>query len=277
MRIGLALGGGAGLGWAHIGVVRALEDAGIEADIITGTSIGSIVGACVAADILDELEQIAREVKIRDMLAMSEFGFKQGSLIGARKIEKRLREHFGYMAIEEMPKPFAAVAADLISGERVVFDRGDVTTALLASSAVPGVLPPVTTGRMLLADGGLVDPIPVTAARELGADIIIAVDLQGDYAQRAVKRGFEPDNERAGKAPVRTARIGIALLLRSLSRVRLEMDRPEHVITPAIGHIDVMDFRRADELITLGRQATEAALPEIIADLEAKGFAIAAS
>lgn len=277
MRIGLALGGGAGLGWAHIGVVRVLEEAGIDPDIITGTSIGSIVGACVAADILDELEEIAREVKIRDMLAMSEFGFKQGSLIGARKIEKRLREHFGYMSIEEMPKPFAAVAADLVSGERVVFDQGDVTTALLASSAVPGVLPPVATGRMLLADGGLVDPIPVTAARDLGADVIIAVDLQGDYAQRAVKRGFEPDNDRAGKAPMRTARLGIALLLRSLSRVRLEADAPDHVITPAIGHIDVMDFRKANELIALGRQATEAALPSILEDLEARGYAVAAS
>ncbi|WP_162139668.1 patatin-like phospholipase family protein [Kordiimonas gwangyangensis] len=277
MRIGLALGGGAGLGWAHIGVVRVLEEAGIDPDIITGTSIGSIVGACVAADILDELEEIAREVKIRDMLAMSEFGFKQGSLIGARKIEKRLREHFGYMSIEEMPKPFAAVAADLVSGERVVFDQGDVTTALLASSAVPGVLPPVATGRMLLADGGLVDPIPVTAARDLGADVIIAVDLQGDYAQRAVKRGFEPDNDRAGKAPMRTARLGIALLLRSLSRVRLEADLPDHVIAPAIGHIDVMDFRKANELIALGRQATEAALPSILEDLEARGYAVAAS
>ncbi|WP_417448792.1 patatin-like phospholipase family protein [Kordiimonas sp.] len=277
MKIGLALGGGAGLGWAHIGVVRVLEEAGIHPDVISGTSIGSIVGACVAADILDELEQIARDVKIRDMLAMSEFGFKQGGLIGVRKIEKRLREHFGVMTIEEMPKPFVAIAADLISGERVVLKKGDVATALMASSAVPGVLPPVATGRMLLADGGLIDPIPVSAARELGADIVIAVDLQGDYAQRAVKRGFEPDNDRAGRAPMRTARLGIALLLRSLSRVRLEADKPDHIIAPAIGHIDVMDFRKANELIALGRLATEAVLPDILAGLGARGYEVAAS
>ncbi|WP_417463785.1 patatin-like phospholipase family protein [Kordiimonas sp.] len=277
MRIGLALGGGAALGWAHIGVVRALEEEGIKADIVTGTSIGSIVGACVAADLLNELEEIARDVTLKEMLLMSEFGFNQGSLIGVRKIEKRLRDHFGLLTIEEMPKPFAAVAADLYTGERVVFDAGDVVTALRASSAVPGVLPPVATGRMLLADGGLVDPIPVEAARDLGADIIIAVDLQGDYGARAARQGFEAHNDKAGKAPMKTARIGVAMLLRSLSRARLELDRPDHIISPAIGHIDVMDFRRADELIALGRHATKLALPEIIDDLERKGASFAAS
>ncbi|WP_417460850.1 patatin-like phospholipase family protein [Kordiimonas sp.] len=277
MRIGLALGGGAALGWAHIGVVRALEEEGIHADIVTGTSIGSIVGACVAADLLDELEEIARDVTLKEMLLMSEFGFKQGSLIGVRKIEKRLRDHFGLLTIEEMPKPFAAVAADLYTGERVVFDAGDVVTALRASSAVPGVLPPVATGRMLLADGGLVDPVPVQAARDLGADIIIAVDLQGDYGARASRKGFEVHSDKAGKAPMKTARLGVFMLLRSLSRARLELDRPEHIISPAIGHIDVMDFRRADELIALGRHATKLALPEIIDDLEQRGASFAAS
>ena len=266
-RIGLALGGGAGLGWAHIGVVRALEAEGIHADMVSGTSIGSIVGACVAADILDDLEAIAREITLRDMLQMSEFGFNQGSLIGGRKIEKRLREHFGTMLIENMPKPFAAIAADLYSGDRVVFDRGDVVTALQASSAVPGVLPPVATGRMLLVDGGLVDPVPVAAVRDLGADLIIAVDLQGDYEARATHQGFHIGNSRTSRAAVKTARIGVALLLRSLSRTRLKLDRPDHMIAPAIGHIDVMDFRRAEELITLGEKAAKEALPGILAAL----------
>lgn len=270
MKIGLALGGGAGLGWAHIGVIRALQAEGIEADIISGTSIGSIVGACVAADILDELEALARDVSLKDMLQMSEFGFSQGSLIGATKIERRLREHFGVLTIEEMPKPFAAVAADLYSGERVVFDEGDVVTALRASSAVPGVLPPVETNRMMLVDGGLIDPVPVGAARDLGADVIIAVDLQGDYEGRARNQGFQQGNRRAGRAFVRTARVGVALLLRSLSDARLTIDRPDHVIAPRIGHIDVMDFRRADELIALGMQAAEREIPGILTLLDEK-------
>lgn len=268
MRLGLALGGGAGLGWAHIGVIKALREEGIEADIVTGTSIGSIVGACVAADILDELEAIARDVTLKEMLQMSEFGFSQGSLIGATKIEKRLREHFGTLAIEDMPKPFAAVAADLYSGQRVVFDEGDVVTALRASSAVPGVLPPVETDHMLLVDGGLVDPVPVSAARDLGADMIIAVDLQGDYEGRARNQGFQMGNRRAGRAFVRTARVGVALLLRSLSEARLQLDKPDHIIAPKIGHIDVMDFRRADELITLGKQAADRELPAILTMIE---------
>lgn len=268
MRIGLALGGGAALGWAHIGVIKALQEEGVEADIVSGTSIGSIVGACVAAGMLDELEEIAREITLKEMLLMSEWGLRQGSLIGASKIEKRLRDHFGARTIESLPKPFAAVAVDLYAGERVVFDEGDVVTALRASSAVPGVLPPVETNRLLLADGGLIDPVPVQAARDLGADFIIAVDLQGDYEARAAHQGFQRENEKAGKAFMKTARIGVALLLRSLSKTRLDLDQPDHVIAPKIGHIDVMDFRRADELIALGRKSALDELPSILEALE---------
>ncbi|SDE42023.1 patatin-like phospholipase family protein [Kordiimonas lacus] len=268
MRIGLALGGGAGLGWAHIGVVRALASEGISADIVSGTSIGSIVGACVAADMLDELEQIAREITLREMLALGEFGFKSGSLIGASKIEKRLREHFGTLTIEGMPKPFAAVAADLYTGERVVFDEGDVVTALRASSAVPGVLPPIETGHMLLADGGMVDPIPVAAARDLGADFIIAVDLQSDYEGRARRYGVTPDVRKNGRA-LKTARAGWSMALQALSRARLQIDRPNVVIAPKIGHVDMVDFTRANDLIDLGKKAALDELPSIWAAMEA--------
>lgn len=273
MRIGFALGGGAGLGWAHIGVVKALKDEGIEADIVSGTSIGSIVGACVAADMLDELEEIAREITLREMLSLGEFGFRSGGLIGAGKIERRLRDHFGMLTIEGMQKPFAAVAADLYSGERIVFDRGDVVTALRASSAVPGVLPPVETGRLLLADGGMVDPVPVSAARDLGADFIIAVDLQGDYEGRAKRLGLYPEGRRNGKAAFRTARAGWALALQALSRARLDLDKPEFVIAPEIGHVEMADFTRADELIALGKKAVLDELPSIWAAMERAGLA----
>ena len=267
MRIGLALGGGAGLGWAHIGVVRVLEAEGIHADIVSGTSIGSIVGACVAADMLDDLEEIARELTFKEMLSLGQFGFKSGSLIGAGKIERRLRDHFGTLVIEQMPKPFAAVAADLYTGERVVFDEGDVVTALRASSAVPGVLPPVETGRMLLGDGGMVDPIPVSAARDLGADFIIAVDLQGDYEGRARRYGLSPDGKKNGRA-LRTARAGWSMALQALSRARLELDQPDVIITPEIGHIDMVDFTKAHELIALGKKAALDELPSIWAAME---------
>lgn len=267
MKIGLALGGGAGLGWAHIGVVRVLEAEGIHADIVSGTSIGSIVGACVAAEKLDELEEIARELTFKEMLSLGEFGFKTGSLIGAGKIEKRLRDHFGPLSIEHMAKPFAAVASDMYTGDRVVFDQGDLVTALRASSAVPGVLPPVETGRMLLADGGMVDPIPVRAARDLGADFIIAVDLQGDYEGRARRYGLSPEGKKNGKA-LKMARAGASMALQALSRARLEIDQPDIVIAPEIGHIDMVDFTKAHDLIALGKKAALDELPSIWAAME---------
>ncbi|MBO6503473.1 MAG: patatin-like phospholipase family protein [Kordiimonadaceae bacterium] len=263
MTIGLALGGGAGLGWAHIGVINVLQEEDIPIDVVSGTSIGSIVGACVAADIIDELETIAREVTLKEMLSMGEFGFSQGSLIGGGRIERRLRDHFGTATIEELQLPFAAVAADLYSGERIVLDAGDVVTALRASSAIPGMLPPVETQHLLLVDGGIVDPVPVAAARELGADKIIAVDLQGDYEGRSRRLGFDPINGKPAMAALKTARAGWSLALKSLSQANLAADRPDVTIVPRIGHIDMADFTQADELIALGKKATYDMLTEI--------------
>jgi len=260
---GLALGGGAGLGWAHIGVVRVLEAEGIPVDVVSGTSIGAIVGACIAADIVDELEDVAREISLRDMLSMGEFGFKKGSLLGAGKIEQRLRGHFGHKTIEELAKPFAAVAADLYSGEKIVLDEGDVVTALRASSAIPGMLPPVETASLLLVDGGVADPIPVQAARDLGADKIIAIDLQGDYRGRSRRLGFDPDGDKPTLAAMKAARAGWSLALRSLSQANLRNDMPDVLISPRIGHIDMADFTKADELIALGKKAAYDMLTEI--------------
>lgn len=267
MRIGLALGGGAGLGWAHIGVARVLEEQGIEVDIVTGTSIGAIVGAGVAAGILDEMEDVARAISLKDMLAMGELGFNKGSLIGAGKIERKLREHFGHKCIEDLGKPFAAVAADLYTGSVVTLDCGDVVTALRASSAVPGVLPPVETGRLFLVDGGIVDPIPVDAARELGADYIIAVDLQGDYLGRAKRMGFDPAAGKPSMAVLKTARASWALALQALGQSKMDASQPDVIVTPEIGHIDMADFTKAEELIGFGMKAAYAALPTIEASL----------
>lgn len=263
MKLGIALGGGAGLGWAHIGVVRALEEEGFPISIVAGTSIGAIVGACVAADLMDELEDIARDITLKEMLALGQLGFTQGSLIGGDRIEQRLREHFGVRAIEQLPKPFAAIAADLYTGERIVLDSGDVVTALKASAAIPGVLPPVETTHLILVDGGIVDPVPVTATKDLGADAVIAVDLQGDYEGRARRLGFDPVQKRPKLAAVKSARAGWSVALQALSKARLSMDKPDVTITPRIGHIDMADFTKADELIALGRAATYDQLEQI--------------
>lgn len=263
--VGLALGGGAGLGWAHIGVVRALEDENIPIHVVSGTSIGAIVGACIAGGMLDELEDIARDITLKEMLSLGEFGFQKGCLIGAGKIERRLREQFGFKTIEQLQKPFAAVAADLYSGNRVVLDEGDVVTAVRASSAIPGVLPPVETNHLYLVDGGIVDPVPVQAARDLGSDVIIAVDLQGDYPARAKRLGFDPIMEKPSLAAIKSARAGWSLALQALSAARLAADEPDAVITPRIGHVDMADFTKAEDLIALGYQATLEVMPDILA------------
>lgn len=267
MTIGVAFGGGAGLGWAHIGVIRVFEQEGIPIDVISGTSIGAIVGACVAADIVDELEDIAREIKLKDMIAMGEFGFKQGSLIGGGKIEKRLRSHFGHSSIEQLAKPFAAIAADVYSGEQVVLDEGDLVTALRASSAIPGMLPPVETGRMMLVDGGLVNPLPVDAVKALGAQKVIAIDLQGDYNGRSKRLGFDPIGKRPSLAAMKTARASWSMAMRALSDANMRLHTPDVLIAPKIGHIDMADFTKADDLIALGKKAAYDSLLEIEAML----------
>ncbi|WP_262695338.1 patatin-like phospholipase family protein [Kordiimonas aquimaris] len=255
MKTGIALGGGAGLGWAHIGVFRAFEAEGVKVDMISGTSIGAIVGACIAAGIVDELEEVAREITLREMLTMGEFGFKKGGLIGAGKIEQKLRKHLNYKTFEELKLPFVAVAADVYSGDRVAMQDGDVVTAVRASSAIPGMLPPVATESLLLVDGGVVDPVPVQPLRDLGADFIIAVDLQGDYEGKSQRLGFDPAMKLPSLAAMKTARAGWSMALHSLTQANLKVDKPDVVITPRIGHIDMADFTRADELIALGKAA----------------------
>jgi len=267
-KIGLALGGGAGLGWAHIGVVKVLEAEGVPISAVSGTSIGAIVGACIAGDMLDEIEDVARSLSFKEMLSLGEFGFSKGSLIGAGKIERKLREYFGTRTIEQLQKPFAAIAADLYSGEKIVLEDGDIVTALRASSAVPGVLPPVETNRLFLIDGGVVDPIPVQAVRDLGAEQVIAIDLQGDYVGRAKRLGFDPAYKKPNMVALKTARAGWSLALQALSKANLAYDKPDVVITPAIGHIDMADFTQASSLIAIGMAAAEEVMPVIQTLLE---------
>lgn len=269
-KVGLALGGGAGLGWAHIGVIRVLQENNIPIDMIAGCSIGAIVGACVAADKLDHLEDLARSITLKEMLLFSDPSFKKGSVLGARKITSIFKEHLGDDLIEELAMPFAAVAADLYTGERVVLDSGSLIEAARASSAVPGVFPPILKGAQLLADGGTVDPIPVEAVQVMGAEMIIAVDLQGDYGGRARRMGLEVGKDMKRGAAMRIARAGMLMALTNLGKETLKRCPPDTLITPAIGHIEMADFTQAAVLIELGRKAALAAMPEILENLNKK-------
>ena len=262
MRLALALGGGAGLGWAHIGVLRALQARGVTIEAVSGTSIGALAAACLAADRLGVLEDLARAVNMREIVRFLDVDPRKGSVLGGRTVRNRLRLHFGHGNIEQLFLPCAIVAADLVSGREIAMTRGPVVEAVRASIAIPGVFPPVRRDGMILIDGGVVAPVPVRAVRALSAAPVLAINLQGDYLRRAEK-GL-PVAKRI-MTPLRVGRAGLSLLLAELARKDLLLDPPDLEVAPAIGHIDVRNFTRADELIALGKAAIDDAWDRIAA------------
>lgn len=188
-RVGLALGSGSARGLAHIGVLGALEEAGIAVDAIAGSSIGALIGAIHAAGRLDGLKAFFRSLDWLGMMRFVDVVLPKSGLIDGARISALVREHVAARSIEALPTPFAAVATDLGSGERVVLRSGDVIDAVRASISVPGIFTPVRYGSRILVDGGVVDPVPVAAARALGPAFVIAVDLNhGVVAHRAAPR-----------------------------------------------------------------------------------------
>jgi NTE family protein len=176
-KIGLALGSGSARGLAHLGVIRAIEDAGIEVDFIAGTSMGALIGAIYAAGKLDELEASFRDFDWKKSASFFDVVLPKSGLLDGAKVSQLVRAHIHADTIEMLPKLFAAVATDIVSGEEVVIRSGDVIEAVRASISVPGIFTPVRSNGHILVDGGLTNPVPVSAVRAMGADIVIAVDL----------------------------------------------------------------------------------------------------
>lgn len=183
-RIGLALGGGAARGWAHIGAIRVLEEAGIRADIVTGTSIGAVIGAAAMAGKLDALEAFARSLTRRNVVGLIDPVFGSGGLIGGRRLVRLLKRDLGDIRIEEMERAFLCVATELGTGHEIWLRSGALVPALRASFALPGVFQPVQIGGRWLVDGALVNPVPVSACRALGARVVIAINLHSDIFGR---------------------------------------------------------------------------------------------
>jgi NTE family protein len=176
-KIGLALGSGSARGLAHLGVIRAIEDAGIEVSFIAGTSMGALIGAIHAAGKLDELEASFRSFDWKKTASFFDVVLPKSGLLDGAKVSELVRAHIHADVIERLPKPFAAVATDIVSGEEVVIRSGDVIEAVRASISVPGIFTPVRSNGRILVDGGLTNPVPVSAVRAMGADFVIAVDL----------------------------------------------------------------------------------------------------
>jgi NTE family protein len=295
--IGLALGGGAARGFAHIGVMRTLLARGIVPDIIVGTSIGAVVGGCYAAKQIDALETWGRKLTKRGMMRYLDVSFSGAGLISGRVLAEPLIAALGEERIEKLPIKFAAIATEFDTGHEIWLTHGRLCDALQASYALPGIFPPVRLGGRWLVDGALVNPVPVSAARALGARVVIAVHLNSDLSGRGTVISNHGSNEGdeiplAGAAPVRRSsftellsgghsllravfgsseRPGIPTIMVEafnvmqdrITRARMAGDPPDVLIAPKVGPIGWFDFHRAADAIDLGVQATEKSLPEI--------------
>lgn len=176
-KIGLALGSGSARGLAHVGVIRAIADAGIQIDCIAGTSMGALIGAVHAAGKLDELETFFLDFDWKKTASFFDVVLPRSGLLDGAKVSELVRSHIHADDIEALPIAFAAVASDLVSGEEVVLRTGDIIEAVRASISVPGIFTPVRRNGQILVDGGLINPVPASAARAMGAGFVIAVDL----------------------------------------------------------------------------------------------------
>jgi len=290
--IGLALGGGAARGWAHIGVLRSLIAAGLEPDIVAGTSIGAVAGACYVTGKLDGLQEFATTLTRRRIFGFLDFNFAGSGLITGQRLSSRLENHLKNVAIEELSPRFVAVATELGTGHEVWLNKGDLVTALKASFALPGIFRPVQINGRWLIDGALVNPIPVSVCRALGARIVIAVNLNCDlfgkggviHDQEALAEPANVDDQmlpgngrgavhllhrqifgRSNGAPGMSAVMMDAINITQdrIARSRLAGDPPDISIGPRTGSIGLFDFHRAEEAIALGAKAAESQLDEI--------------
>ncbi|MBB4953374.1 NTE family protein [Agrobacterium vitis] len=271
-KIALALGGGAARGWAHIGVLRALDEAGIEVGMIAGTSIGALVGGCYLAGKLDELESFARSLTMRRMAALLDLTIGGSGLLGGMRLTKRMQEHLQGLLIEDLPKPFVAVAAELHTGHEVWIDGGSLITALRASYALPGIFEPVRSENRTLVDGALVNPVPVSVCRAHEQPLVVAVNLHYDLYGRSavVKHKVGPIGPDTG-ARTGQSRLGVTgvmvqsfnIIQDRISRARLAGDPPDLALHPRVNEIGLSEFHRAGESIQRGYDETFARIADI--------------
>jgi NTE family protein len=292
-RIGIALGSGAARGLAHLGVLRALDDAGVRPDIVCGSSIGAVVGGAYAAGMLDALEAWVHALDWRQVVGYFDLSLR-GGLIKGRKVFEILAEQIPDCQISDLGRAYAAVATDLVTGQEIWLRDGTLYDAFRASVALPGLITPAHIGDRWLVDGGLVNPVPVSLCRAMGADTVIAVDLNTALIGRrfrAQKRGRRVAPERAlphvlqelaaelrsrisrpedpgderGELPAMPSIYevimgSINIMQARITRSRMGGDPPELLVAPRLSDFALLDFDRAAEAIEAGRRAVAVAL-----------------
>jgi NTE family protein len=291
--IGLALGSGLARGFAHLGAIRALKRHGIEPTVISGTSMGALIGGAYLADRLDAIEEWAYSLTKFKVLSYLDFRVKSSGLIGGDRLMKLMFDNFGDMRVEDLPNPLICVAADLVTGHEVWLRKGRLIDVMRASFSLPGIFPPIFMNNRWLVDGALVNPVPVSACTATGARMTIAINVSGDIIGKAkrpgesiptvagfdllnfegpaqiekakqqglIKRVFRREQNTPSMFGVMVSSLNI--IQDRLAKSRLAGDPPDVLIVPRIGHIGLMEFDRAEELIAEGEAAVERAMPDI--------------
>lgn len=295
-RIGLALGSGSARGWAHIGVIRALEEQGIKPDVVCGSSIGSLVGGAYAAGCLDELEAWVRELTVWDVVRLLDVRFA-GGLIEGKTLMDSIEEKISGIHIEELQRPYAAVATDLANGREIWLQKGSLLEAIRASIALPGLFSPSRQNQRWLIDGGITNPVPVSLCRAMGAEIIIAVNLNSDIvgkhrsrrkiekkiptAERDVlkelmerfntdlglralamlRRDSRDEDDTPGLFEVVATTINI--MQDRITKSRMAGDPPDVLLSPRLAQLQLLEFDRAEEAIEEGYECVTRMLPSI--------------
>ena len=291
-KIGLALGSGASRGWSHIGIIKALLQAGIEPDIVCGTSVGAMIGSSYLVGKLEYLENWVLGSSRKDVLKFFKVQLTGPGFVDKDRLGRFLNQYAAgeEHSIENLPKPFAAIATDLANGREVWFQEGGLTEAIRASMALPGLFSAVRHHHRWLVDGGLVNPVPVSTCRALGADIVIAVNLNSDVIGRHERKKPEPtsarkkgvlqnlkqttleysssiltDNDKQDGAPGKFASItrSINIVQDRITRSRMAGDPAEVVISPRLAHIGLLEFHRAAEAIEEGEACVQTMLEDI--------------
>jgi len=254
LKIGLALGGGGAKGLSHIGVIKILEENNIPIDYIAGSSIGALIGGMYSSGMsINKIEEIARNTNWQQMFSLIDISFDGSGLIEGEKVKKFINDRINDHAFEDCKIPFSAIATDLKNGESVVFNSGEMGIAIRASISIPLFFKPVKIDGKLLADGGLSQPVPVSVVRDMGADVIIAVNINSDYF-------YDTENNNPGFYSI--AENSIQILNKHLSICNsLGADV---VIAPLVGHIKINEFIDGGKIIKAGEDATLNMLQQII-------------
>jgi len=262
-KVGLALSGGAARGLAHVGVVSVLHKEGIPIDMIAGTSAGAIIGAVYALDRdIERMRRHALDPSWKKRAPMIDPSFPKTGFIKGKKIEKLLESILGgNINFEDLQIPFACVATDIQTGEEIIINSGSVSEAIRASISLPGIFTLIKHEGRYLVDGGLTTPVPVEVVRQMGADFIIAVNVNPDVSGRIGKSDIQP--RKAQKPPNIFQVLIQSVYITTYSLARNSLENADIVIEPDTADISAGEFRRTPELITLGEQAASQSIPEI--------------